>query len=198
MHVLTPGQCSPAPRGAGEERGPWEARALSLSPVSAANLLRDLGPVSLPLQSMEGGAHQWLSSHLQGALSSGQGPWGSGRGHSTAGLMLSLSLPGSLFICSFIHSAPWTNIYSASVICQTRCPPLGNHGVREFTFRWGTQPGGKHHTEWIHTVLGMDKGCGSEEPCDLWAAWDTADEWISPTQRRRCILQAEGPAGTKV
>lgn len=142
MHVLTPGQCSPAPRGAGEEQGAWEARALSLSPVSAANLLRDLGPVSLPLQSMEGGAHQWLSN-LQGALSSGQGPSGSGRRHSTAGLMLSLSLPGSLFIRSFVHSF-------IQLPGQTLTQPLLY--ARPDARPWGTMESGSSHLGGGHSL----------------------------------------------
>lgn len=123
--------------------GAWEARALSLSPVSAANLLRDLGPVSLPLQSMEGGAHQWLSNHLQGALSSGQGPWGSGRRHSTAGLMLSLSLPGSLFVRSCVHSF-------IQLPGQTFTQPLLY--TRPDARPWGTMESGSSHLGGGHSL----------------------------------------------
>lgn len=166
--------------GRAGEAGTWEAGTLGLSPVSAANLMCDLGPVSLPLWAASSPtihrgvrARQWLSNHPQGAL----GFWSPGLRRKTPDTWaLALSLPGSS-VCSFIHSAHSLSSLDGHLLRPHLCArPWAGH--RAAMVSGSLQSGGGHSLEANTTQRGA---CCARDLQGVWgqrsraASGDLAD-----------------------
>lgn len=178
------------------EEGAWEAGVPGVSPVSAANLLCDLGPVSLPLwapvphQSPEGWAY------ICGALTictefsgSDHGAWGLGRRRLTPGLSLSLCVHS--FICSFSSFIELTGrLLSPCYVPGVRAPGGGGHSlVANMTQRGsrcaGVVQGVGEQMNGYRDLQAQRPGCWmawqaleSAAGCGIWAAaWGGEGVW---------------------